>query len=542
MDPFCLVLLHKLSSIGEDNIRLEGERAKLVKENEELRGQAEFDAMTNDESSPASEELVKAATSGLNEQIKELHEQLNEKDAQLAALQSQVQQVELDRTTLQRHLENERNTVLHLQSTTSSEINALHEQLAECRKDLYQKTSEFNAVVERNDELQAQLAAKILLDRECQTEVVAKDQHQPSSSLLPSLVQALDNVTRPVSQVDADTNSASGLRIRLAPPNPRRRTTATTSTKGYVSNLPQARKDMLAKFPLVHVDLDDATLLGGFLRPHLGKYLGGGSQSLIANIDRTKEQTTIAMKHDVTALLYPKRDLNCWLPASPGQHGFMFVGLAGPAKENERFAEAEVRTLFIQQPRGEWQYFGHYEVQRDPDDDLTVDEWQSLTQEFREGYVACTLSKRMGNAKCDDFRKKDPSRYKVELEKIAADYDAGTLRVPCVTLWCIKFDAGLVSALAQAASSSATTSSSRATKRKHEEAESISAPSASAVKRARDSPHFGDLFSTNAPEASGSVRKSNRIQSRGLPETHHGGENAGRESMSSEFKYVHYSV
>lgn len=59
----------------------------------------------------------------------------------------------------------------------------------------------------------------------------------------------------------------------------------------------------------------------------------------------------------------------------------MFVGLQGPAKDNERFMEPEVRVLFIQKKEGVWQYYGHYEARRDPNNDLDVSEWLGLTEE-----------------------------------------------------------------------------------------------------------------------------------------------------------------
>lgn len=218
----------------------------------------------------------------------------------------------------------------------------------------------------------------------------------------------------------------------------------------------------------------------------------------------------------------------------------MFVGLQGPAKDNERFAKLETRVLFIQRKEGEWQYYGHYDVFRDPNDDLTVAEWSTLTEEvgcqitipyitythilcilqFRSGYAACTLSKRMGNAKCDDFRKQEPSRYKAEVEKITADYDAGKLRVPCVILKCVKFDEELVASLSRGSASPRTNS-----KRKFEDLQTVSTPTSK--RRAVSGPVFKvqveDLGSSFGPSSSGSqaygtlqtvIRTSARIRSR----------------------------
>ncbi len=84
----------------------------------------------------------------------------------------------------------------------------------------------------------------------------------------------------------------------------------------------------------------------------------------------------------MTGLLYPYRNLNPWLPKAPGEHGYMFVGLHGPGCDDAKFKEYEVRALFI--PVGSnWKYYGHYEVFRNPENDLSIEEWTAFSEEVR---------------------------------------------------------------------------------------------------------------------------------------------------------------
>lgn len=60
----------------------------------------------------------------------------------------------------------------------------------------------------------------------------------------------------------------------------------------------------------------------------------------------------------------------------------MFVGLHGPGCDDAKFKEHEVRAMFI--PVGtHWKYYGHYEIFRDPENDLSVEEWSDFSEEVR---------------------------------------------------------------------------------------------------------------------------------------------------------------
>lgn len=125
----------------------------------------------------------------------------------------------------------------------------------------------------------------------------------------------------------------------------------------------------------------------------------------------------------------------------------------------------------------------------------------------------------MGNSKCDDYRKKEPARYRVDVELITADYNSGTLRVPCVTLRCIKFDEELVVSLAEARVAQPLIANIR-NKRKHSEVESATPPVSSSSKRVRD---------TATPSTPGSAtRHSSRIRSQSSVLSELPGEDRGR--------------
>lgn len=90
------------------------------------------------------------------------------------------------------------------------------------------------------------------------------------------------------------------------------------------------------------------------------------------------KQKPIAITHDLYGCIYPQRLTNPWLPSGPGEHGYMFVGLEGPLKDHERFLTPTTRALFIPEGKSGWRYYGLYVIQRHPENDLTLDEWNAL--------------------------------------------------------------------------------------------------------------------------------------------------------------------
>ncbi|KAJ6610115.1 hypothetical protein B0H10DRAFT_1812243 [Mycena sp. CBHHK59/15] len=124
--------------------------------------------------------------------------------------------------------------------------------------------------------------------------------------------------------------------------------------------------------------------------------------------------------------------MNPWCPTSPGQHGYMFVGLG---RENNTFLQPEHLSLFFS--RLEVTYLGLYEVCRVAP--LTIAEWKTLSSCVQHQYSITTSSK--GSAKgVGTHVGRGPAQ-------IRADYDSGLLSVPCVRLKCIGFDETLYAGL-----------------------------------------------------------------------------------------------
>ena len=58
-----------------------------------------------------------------------------------------------------------------------------------------------------------------------------------------------------------------------------------------------------------------------------------------------------------------------------------------------------------------------------------------------------TLNKSMGGSAYDQFKKTYPSQHSTRLAEVRAQYDAGELHVPCISLQCIGYNVDLVDAL-----------------------------------------------------------------------------------------------
>ena len=82
---------------------------------------------------------------------------------------------------------------------------------------------------------------------------------------------------------------------------------------------------------------------------------------------------------DITGCLYAARRLNPWLPQEPGKHGYMFIKQAIPSEDVKQFMTSSTRALFINESEGLWRYHGQYVVARNPESDLTVEEWSSFS-------------------------------------------------------------------------------------------------------------------------------------------------------------------
>ncbi|KAG6911871.1 hypothetical protein DXG01_000118 [Tephrocybe rancida] len=154
-----------------------------------------------------------------------------------------------------------------------------------------------------------------------------------------------------------------------------------------------------------------------FRRAILASAIGGGTQSLIVRV--TQSQTALARAHGVAMYLCPAFELNPWCPISPGQHGYIFVGLG---QEQNTFMEPHTGlNLFLGKSRSsskpkEYQYLGVYTAVRVAA--LDVNEWNSLSEEVKSGY-------------CSTTREKNKDTRSVE--GIRTAYDVGELSVPALT-------------------------------------------------------------------------------------------------------------
>ena len=166
-----------------------------------------------------------------------------------------------------------------------------------------------------------------------------------------------------------------------------------------------SRKDSFKESALFidqcHALPEDST----FTRGYLMDKLGGAGQGVVARYAylllylymlgtntilslRVANKKSLSTVHDVgLGVLYPQPNLNSWLPAMPGAHGYMFVGLKGPGKDHERFLEPTKWSLFLPKSGKSWEYYGEYEVHRQPDLDLTVEEWEAFSPEVSTRFI-----------------------------------------------------------------------------------------------------------------------------------------------------------
>ncbi|KAF8973914.1 hypothetical protein BDZ97DRAFT_1912366 [Flammula alnicola] len=193
--------------------------------------------------------------------------------------------------------------------------------------------------------------------------------------------------------------------------------------------LPPEREKVIAKFATVsgvHV----AGLDNSFDREFLKHALGEGVQSLIEHLAENQEK--VDKTSMISSYLCPTLNHHPWCPSTPGQHGFIFVGLG---KEKDSYRSPVTRNLFVGLPKSQtrgrsFRYLGKYRVNRVQP--LTVEEWNTLSREFKLMYAKLS---------------KDKGKDTRPLEDILLAYENGELLVPCVQLQCISFDDRLFASL-----------------------------------------------------------------------------------------------
>ncbi|KAJ7235894.1 hypothetical protein B0H12DRAFT_133873 [Mycena haematopus] len=193
----------------------------------------------------------------------------------------------------------------------------------------------------------------------------------------------------------------------------------------YLTPLPKRRRKELEAFPEFVPDVGESVI---FTRGFLSAILGGSHQPLIVKIALQK---SLAKSCNIKKFLCPNQNQNPWCPRSPGQHGYLFVGLGS---ESETFREPEQLNLFLSVPPGgnkslEVTYMGFYEISRVAP--LSVDEWRTLSPIVQQNYATTTAS-----------RENDSKTI-----AIRAQYDSGVRLVPCIRLRCIGFDEALYAGL-----------------------------------------------------------------------------------------------
>ncbi|KJA29249.1 hypothetical protein HYPSUDRAFT_32651 [Hypholoma sublateritium FD-334 SS-4] len=207
--------------------------------------------------------------------------------------------------------------------------------------------------------------------------------------------------------------------------------TAIKHDSATFSTPPLLREKALSRLPAISDNIPAIDALdNNFDRAFLKYILGEGAHSLIGYISGASE--TADKKNRVSSYLCPTLDHHPWCPSTPGQHGYIFVGLG---KDKDSYKSAITRNLFVGLSKGQgkhriFRYLGKYRVSRvEP---LSCEEWATLSDETKVVYANLTYGKGNGLPSVDD---------------ILSTYESGKSRIPCVQLQCIGFDLRFYKAL-----------------------------------------------------------------------------------------------
>ncbi|KAI0094639.1 hypothetical protein BDY19DRAFT_901777 [Irpex rosettiformis] len=334
-----------------------------------------------------------------------------------------------------------------LEATKSREL----ELAAKCAALQSQPTRQMTSLRERFNAMEKRTSTHPVLDTassatvsSAQQPIIQATASQPSETSVSApklLVLRLPARASPLgSQQLGPTASQAGPTTSQQPPSvPATIPTAPRLSQPLPYNcIPVARRQVLQAFPPIDVP-DWATGEITFSRAELTALLGGGLQGVDGKFGTPRR---VAAAHGLTGCIYPQRQTNPWLPILPGQHGYMFLGLEGPAKDNVKFFEPTERALFIQEGPNSWRYYGLYVIQRHANNDLEKEEWMQFDESFKDGkgsYSDTTLAKQLGKG-YDALVKNHLSDYRQRTTEIRGEYDAGTRRVPCITLQCIGYN------------------------------------------------------------------------------------------------------
>ncbi|KAG7099326.1 hypothetical protein E1B28_001184 [Marasmius oreades] len=266
---------------------------------------------------------------------------------------------------------------------------------------------------------------------------------------------------------------------------------STRRREPLVSNrLPQQRASVLPS-PVCGIDTGKRR----FTRDELRNKIGGSIQTTLVRV--TDSKRPIAKELNMDGYLCPNIHQNPWCPNTPGEHGYIFVGLGG---DRETFLDVQQQHVFVgEKDKGKlaMTYVGLYRCKRA--ENLTVEEWHTLSPEVQDAYSKLT---------------KDKNKDGRSLERIRTDYDQGILRVPCVELVCLEYVHRLFEALAsnERCLASSTTFNSRSKRPRHSTSRNDSSYDDDVVTSE------SDLFDfSSAPRASRTKLKRPRLDYGVLP-------------------------
>ncbi|KIY45465.1 hypothetical protein FISHEDRAFT_76645 [Fistulina hepatica ATCC 64428] len=208
----------------------------------------------------------------------------------------------------------------------------------------------------------------------------------------------------------------------------------------FLTPIPVARRRDLEKSGQTIVKYNEnLERENSFDRATLAVALGGSSRSVITS------KTSLSRENNISCYLCPALFHNPWTPRNPGQHGYMFVGLGS---DRGTFIELETCPLFVKFGEKDYRFMGVYAATRDKD--LSVEEWENLSEEVRSLQVPMPPNfpfSQMKATYCKTTKEKEYKDRDTMSQAIRAKYDEGLLRVPCVRLICVGAGEDLLKAL-----------------------------------------------------------------------------------------------
>ncbi|KAK7694863.1 hypothetical protein QCA50_002051 [Cerrena zonata] len=407
--------------------------------------------------------LKTASIRALEKELKAAQAQFQLGDQRIQELETELDGIRTERDELREDLTKARQSAEEIWSSSNLEhqlhdsnlevlelqgkIDQLSSKLAQAEQQNEDLESQVNISGGQLQQLQQEVAAlkETLLHSKLEGERKSAEKDKQIAQLQEMVNQQQTGMLLTGSQNPPGPNACTACMSRPTDPSQQAQTTQQNSLTIVIPPRPSvpfeesfrisvtlSRREAFRQNPLFidqcHALPENAT----FTRGYLMDKLGGASQGVVARVANKKSLSEV---HDVgLGVLYPQPALNSWLPAMPGAHGYMFVGLKGPGKDHVRFLQPTKWSLFLPKGGKIWEYYGEYEVYRQPDLDLTVEEWEAFSPEFRKGYSECTIKKESPHAELT-----------ADIIQATQDkYDKGQLKVPCTALKCVGYNRQLV--------------------------------------------------------------------------------------------------